>query len=376
MRRSSARRGRDGSGRVRGLALAAAVASASAASMMSAAIVGAQDSWALTAVVDATVPDAPDPSVAAFFQDCPASTRIVIHHNTSAWDVHAIAYAASNLMELEVVRLLDWAIDLPLPGVELRPIERSIGGVRSGYGRLGHSLPVRRVGELVDALQLPELSLGDVASTYGATGVTDVNPGSGTLVRVNKLIDWTQHIVGDLNRGVGWPVGRRDGMIGWRGPAQGVDLFQKGVTRGFHWVSVLVARSIDRGLLGAEHGLEAAVNAPRSEPHADTSVFLRMPIEVYRAHEPWMRRHRRRLYVGTAEDLSGLTHAQLFHRRGRRGAEPDWGNIRRLSSEPSEVVVIAERSAFDGAPPPLRPYVVPAAWVLSQGAASETLMIH
>src|SRR3989338_1023565 len=133
--------------------------------------------------------------VRRFFADCPHHPRRQVHREQSLWDAHAVLYTTANLLELEVFRLADWLIDLPLPGPPLRPFEWSINRIRNGYHRLPPSRPVARAGELVDALQLRELSLGDATAGYSLTGGGQVNPGGGTLLRVNKLIDWTQHVV-------------------------------------------------------------------------------------------------------------------------------------------------------------------------------------
>lgn len=303
-----------------------------------------------------------------FFDACASSRRIRIHREKTPYDLHAVLYTTANLMELEVIRLADWVIDLPLPGAELRPVDHLIKGIRAGYHRLGHSRPVVRVGEFVDALQLRELSLGDATLTYSvATGGT-VNPGSGTVVRVHKLIDWVQRVVGDLNWLVGWPAGRRKGLIRWSLPGRIVDDAQEGVTLIVHVAYVTLAKTLDHSVGGVEQGLEHVVNVPRPSGHQETTVFLRLPSDRYRATDLWVHRHRRRVYVGTAEEATQLSHADLFHRRRRRGPAPRWWDVERLRPIPSEVVVVTDTRAFADAPTDLRPYVVPAAWVLDSSS--------
>ena len=321
--------------------------------------------WAQSPEPPLTEPHAAD-GEERFFSQCPARSRIRVHHDASAADLHAVMYTTASLMELEIIRLADWLIDLPLPGTQLRPLERGVNGIRAAYHHLGNSRPIVRVGELVDALQLPELSLGDVTMTYTvATGGT-MTPGGGTVVRVNKLIDWTQHLVGDVNELGGRLIGLRRGLIGWTLPGRVVDGLQQAVTRIFHGFPVTVARVLDRGIVGVEWSFETLLNLGRATRHHDTTVFLRLPTDVYRAHEQWVLTCRRQIYVGTAEELAHLTHADLFHPRTRR-ARPRWWALDRLPVVPASVVLVTDLRTFANAPQDLRAYVVPAAWVLNPG---------
>ena len=295
-----------------------------------------------------------------FFADCPDRPRLRVHSDASAKDPHAILYTAANLMELEVIRLADWLIDLPVVGREVRPLEGTVDGIRASYARLGKHLLLRRFGELVDAFQLRELSLGDVAAGYSGGPGGSVSPGSGTVARVNKLIDWAQHVTGDINGGLGRTAGRPAGLITWSLPGRTIDRGQRGLIRVFHWASVTVARMLDQGIAGAEGGVEVVVNVPRPAPHRLTTVFVRVPLETYRRYEPWIRRRGSRIYAGTAEDLLQLTHAQLFHhhrRRQRAAAQRAWPD------STTHVMLVMSARTFSTAPNGLAPYVIPAAWV-------------
>jgi hypothetical protein len=315
---------------------------------------------------------AAEEGVERFFAGCPARSRWSAHRDDSALDVHALAYTTSNLLQLELVRLADWVLDLPVPAVEVRPIDRTLNGIRIGYNRAAGNLPMRRVGEFVDALQLRELSLGDLNSTYVVATGGDVNPGSGTIVRLNKLVDWTQHVVGDVNRLLGWSTGSREGYLRWPALTRSVDAGQRGVIRVFHRASVVLAKSAEATLSGLERGAERLVNVRRAPPHAGTTVFLRVPLRVYRAHELWILEHARRMYVGTPEELAGLTHAAVFHARGARTPrrQPWWTLGRFGHTPPDPVIVMTGQAVFAGAPAGLRPYVVPAAWVLAPRIAA------
>ncbi len=305
-----------------------------------------------------------------FFAGCPSNPPLTIHRDGALFDLHGVLYTTANVTEVEVVRLADWLIDLPIPGPEIRPIEHVFVGIRGLYHQLGHARPLRRVRELVDAFQLRELSLGDATVTYTVSTGGAVSPGSGTIVRANKLIDWTQHIVGDFNEAVGWTIGRPRGALPWALPGQAVDGVQWMLVKTTHALSIALTRTVDGTLSTVERTLEALLNLPRGLPHRGATIFLRLPLGAYRRHEPWILEHQDRLYAGTAEELVGLTHAELFHpptnifgggvHRLRKNL---WGDLDRFQPPPSHVVLVMDARLFRRTPAAFAPYVIPAAWV-------------
>ncbi len=296
-----------------------------------------------------------------FFADCPTGKRIRLHDERYPLDLHAILYTTAGLSELEVFQLADWTVDLLLPGGRWRPFGRTLGGIRAAYRRLPPWTVTQRIGEFVDALQIPELSLGDAAATYSPAAVSgQVGPGSGMLVRVDRLMDWSQHLVGDVNRLSGRIVGRRRGLITWPMPGQAVDGAQWLLLKTASDARTLVARALEHTLTGIEAAGEQVVNIGRRRSHQRQTVFLRLPREVYRAHELWLLEHRPSLVVGTPETFRGATHAALAH--GRRLAVREWEPADPLRHE--VLVVMTTARVIAHAPEALKAYVVPAAWIL------------
>jgi len=306
-----------------------------------------------------------------FFAQCARPHHLSIHHEESPADLHAILYTSANLMELEVLRVVDWVIDLPFPGKQMRPCEWTVEGIRHAYHRVGTVWPLPRIGEFVDALQIPELSLGDAASAYTAVTGGYVSAGSGTMVRVNKLIDWTQHVTGDLNQFSGRVVGQQHGLIRWSLPARLVDGIQAGFTRTFHVLSLLVVRGLDHGVRKIETVADVIVNVGQPTSHLERTVFLRMPASVYRAHEAWASRNRRRVFVTTEEELRRVTHAQLFHPRDRQPRLRRW-SLQQFDREPEHVIVVTDARVFSHAPHALQPYVIPPSWFDAPAAPSPS----
>ncbi|MBI1992124.1 MAG: hypothetical protein HYY90_03265 [Candidatus Omnitrophica bacterium] len=304
------------------------------------------------------------PGEERFFADCPHGLAVQLHDETNPWDLHAALYTTLGVAEVEVLGVMDWVIDLPFPGARLRPFHRLTSAVRSGYNRLPPWWLRRRVGELVGALQLPELSLGDAATTYSVATGGATGPGSGTIIRLYKVIDWTQRLTGDLNQVGGRLVGRPHGLVRWSGPERAVDGLQWLLIKAFTRASVLVTRMIDAGLSTVEAVGDQVVNAGYRRPHQQDTAFLRLPIEVYRAHELWILEHQAHVVLGTAPDFARSTHAALAHRRVR-SALSDWSVVDRPEGEEPEVIMMTSVRWCSRMPDALKPYVVPAAWVLN-----------
>jgi len=262
-----------------------------------------------------------------------------------------------------VLRALDALIDAPIPGPSVRPLQGTVRLIRAGYHRLPRWRVIERTGEFVDALQLPELSLGDSRTTHAvATGGT-AGPGSGMVTRFHKLIDWVQHVAGDLNRLSGRCVARPDGLLAWRVPERAVDGAQWALLKTFNTASVWLARAIDGSLTAIEIVAEVPLQVGTQPSHRQETVFLSLPSGIYRLHELWILEHRRQLVVGTAQEFSRATHASLAH-RVRHPDRSAWGLVDRPGGEPPEVIVMMTRRTFLRAPEALAAYVVPAAWVL------------
>lgn len=312
---------------------------------------------------------AQSPGEERFFAGCPRRDPVRLHHEESPWDLHGLWYTAIGVGEVEVLRMADWIIDLPLPGAPLHPCQRATKALRAGFNRLPRWRLRERVGELVDALQIPELSFADASATYSfSTGGTG-GPGSGMVIRVHKLIDWTQHVTGDVNGLAGSLVGRRRGLVTWAVPARAVDGLQWLLLKTFNRAGVVLARTIDGSLTLVESAGDGVLNLGYRRPHERNTVLLRLPMRVYRAHELWLLERHAQMVVGLPEMFARATHAALAHHRRGRGLE-ELAETDRLRSDDAVVVVMTSERVIARAPTSLRAYIVPAAWVLNPREAS------
>ncbi|OGX29643.1 MAG: hypothetical protein A3B78_02490 [Omnitrophica WOR_2 bacterium RIFCSPHIGHO2_02_FULL_67_20] len=303
------------------------------------------------------------PGEARFFADCPARRYVQLHNERNPWDLHALLYSGLGVSELEILRTADWLVDLPLPGARLHPFQRLRQAIRSGYNRVHRRWrSILHVGEFVDALQLAELSFGDATATYSVATGSATGPGSGMVVRVHRLIDWSQHVVGDVNRVCGRPFGFRQGLVPWALPGRAVDGMQWALVKTFNAVSVAAARALDQTLTVSEMAAEGVVNAGYHRPHQEETVFFRVPMDAYRAHELWILERRQTLVIATVEELRASTHARLAHRR-RRVRPSEWSPVDQWPAR-EDVVLMTTLRVAARAPASLKAYVVPAEWVL------------
>ncbi len=304
----------------------------------------------------------------SFFSECPVWSAQPIHRQDSYWDPHALFYTATSVTEIEVLRAADWLIDLTIPGSAKRPFRSTVEGIRHGYAKLPRWLVLRRMGELIDAFQLPELSLGDASSAYDVASGSAGSIGGGTLYRANLLIDWTQHVVGDVNRGPGFLVGRKQGFVPSKPVANVVDSAQWVFTKVLNQASVIVSRSLEGLIEVVEDTTEFFIKAATRTPHHESTVFVRLPVEVYRAYELWVLEHQNKIFVGRKKDFIYATHAQLMH----DGSHLDLALHDSVMVEDGEdIFLMTDQRTFLSAPKDLRAYVVPSLWVLHEHAKEE-----
>lgn len=302
-------------------------------------------------------------SEAKFFSACPQREPIRLHHSANPWDLHEMFYTLTGMLELEVVRVADWLVDSLWLGRDIAPGRRLVQLIHSGYRRLPRTIVTQRVGELIGGLQLAEISFGDAAGTYSAATGGLSGPGRGLLVRVDNLIDWTQHVMGDVNRLLGRPLGRRGGLVRWFTPGHVIDGVQWVAAKTVNMVAVQAVRIIDRGLQGVEIAGEILVNLGGRRPHHQRVVFLRLPRAVYRVYEPWVLEHRANLVVGSTSRFASSTHAVLAH-GWRPGAPTDGRMLMPIGIDGAAVIIMTDARIVSRAPEPLKAYVIPAAWVL------------
>jgi len=118
----------------------------------------------------------------------------------------------------------------------------------------------RWIGDGVNALNVPEVSLSD----YSPTSV-------GNIKRVDQAVDWLQERGARLDDKFS-PRARRRQEAGEPPRRSNVDAVQSGFWETYRWVQRLGMRAVDELLLnGIENGVDSTVNSLRTTP-AETIV--------------------------------------------------------------------------------------------------------
>jgi len=221
------------------------------------------------------------------------------------------------------------------------------------------------VGSLVDALQITQITFGDVTMVAG--GTSGFRPGTGMVTRANRLMDVAQDLIGDINRVVGSPVHRSQGLIHAPWLVMPIDGLQQGLGSAFHTASISVGRTFETGMFFIDSVLTAPAQLIRRPPCQQRTVFFIMPRDLYESHRDVFVNSWRQVYVGTRQELLAMSHQALFHRRRLFGRiDRRWSNPDRLPPSVYEVIVVMDRSGLARLPDVLSDYIVPPGWVFAE----------
>ncbi|HYB97946.1 MAG TPA: alkaline phosphatase family protein [Candidatus Limnocylindrales bacterium] len=199
----------------------------------------------------------------------PISTARVhgpLGHDIRRWyDLHNLAATAATLTSQEVLRLIDRSYDALLPGQEIRPVQATLTEIAHGYGRLPESKLKRRPAELIEALRLHNITVGELIDPVQSLQHVD---------RVALVIDWVRRVLNDPF-GEPWPERFT--------PMTPVDWTLGGLSRGLLGVRRVLlewaTRAGDAAIRTSETGYRSIAEAiagrawqtPRVEPGHDPS---------------------------------------------------------------------------------------------------------
>ncbi|MCX6357283.1 MAG: hypothetical protein NT045_05320, partial [Candidatus Aureabacteria bacterium] len=130
------------------------------------------------------------------------------HNLESPGDIHVISANVLGLLNREVFDDVDNLFDLAYPGDRKKPLSSGIGALGAGYDKIPNIYPKERVGELMHALQIKELTWGDAPSIIlmSPTGAA----GRGAIFRGTLIITWLEHIFSDMDYAMLYPVRDRN----------------------------------------------------------------------------------------------------------------------------------------------------------------------
>lgn len=166
--------------------------------------------------------------------------KVVIHNSGALWDPHMVKCNLIGMVEVELVRVLDAAIDILAPGPERRPIENGIEWTKNQYAKLPRCAAVNILGGFFYAMGAERLS-------YSRQTVF--------LPRFVYLFHWFREIAGEMNRVAGYAVPGQDTLIPKKwvaGPNRAVDRGENAVAGAYVWFNQGWDWCLEQGIWGGE----------------------------------------------------------------------------------------------------------------------------
>ncbi|MDD5556757.1 MAG: alkaline phosphatase family protein [bacterium] len=131
-------------------------------------------------------------------------TRYVGHDLERATDLHIVGAHVLGLLNREIFTDLDNLFDLAHPGERKEPFNGAFDALVRSYDRLPDRYPKERLRELIFALQIREVTLGEAPPVIfmSVTGLA----GRGVLFRAQLLIRFLEHLLEDMDAALLAPV--------------------------------------------------------------------------------------------------------------------------------------------------------------------------
>ncbi len=195
----------------------------------------------------ATVPFTTDHGLPLPPRDTRVEHESLIHDPQEWYDLHNVATNVSAVMLQEIVHLVDGPIDVVTPGPDVAPLGNTLDFTAESWSELPDSKFATRPAELVEALRLRHITIGELINPIQSLQHID---------RAVGVVRWAQEVVKDPVR----PLG--DGALLAYYP---IDKTCDGVV----WCVLAVRDVVERGLIaivdgtidGVESGVALGVNA-------------------------------------------------------------------------------------------------------------------
>ncbi len=201
------------------------------------------------------------------------------HNVDSAYDPHYLLADVASIFDYRATRMPDDILDLLIPGAPIRPINRGFDLAEDAYYAIPENVFTNRFAQLLGALRIKQFNVTDgVSMIVFGNFFTEEN-----FLRANLVIDWSQDVLGDINKLAGAPVyGFKKGLV----PGTkyfhryAIDYPQFVMDRIRRAVIETATRTFYRGVFHAEDGVGAIGNAMRAKtwqtPEIERSL---VPIE-------------------------------------------------------------------------------------------------
>ena len=292
---------------------------------------------------------------------------MTVHDYEKDGDIHNIAISTLALTELEIVKLGDGLINFTLRSNK-SPISKSLDSLQYAYSKLPRIYPVKRLGQLFDALQLRQLSLSDgriVTSILFFDGYGAIAPMM--QVRVYKLFIFVEDIIDDIDSAVMFPVNwsvssLRDKptkikTIGYL--ADGLGIFRWELSRFLKFVGHKMIHLGSDIIFGVEKIQNGLIRRKKKKQSADLIIYSKMPLSVFRENQSYFENEEGTVTLGTVADW----HEQIFYDPELLPEDIQTIDLRPekiiTSQDASQQVIVAsEYKVWDKTPRELRQYVI------------------
>ncbi len=308
---------------------------------------------------------AKEPPVPGSAEDLFWAKPITIHDFKNHKDLHNFGVSFLSLTEMEFVRLGDGLIDFSLR-THRRPIAHSLDSLEYAYSELPQIYPVRRTGQLFDALQLRQLSVSDfrilhaLISFQKIGGITPI-----MQTRIYKCIVFVEDLIDDADRALMLPINAelsrerhekvRFKMLGYAGEGLGYGRFK--VFSGLRIVNKEVIKLGVKAINRVEAVENSRIRSKRMKQNKHALIYSRMPLEVYRKNFDILSGVNKLSIAGLAEDWYEVIQEDASLGDQVRAKENNLiHDPKILSGKP--VFMVAEYETWEKVPMDLRRYVI------------------
>ncbi|MFA5159740.1 MAG: hypothetical protein WC484_04440 [Candidatus Omnitrophota bacterium] len=295
------------------------------------------------------------------------SAPMTVHDYEKNTDLHNIALSSLSMIELEFIRLGDGLLNFTTQSNK-SPISRSMDAVEHAYSKLPQIKPVRRFGQLWDALQLRQLSLSDART---ASSILFADPYGGVTsmmqVRANKLIIFVEDTLYDVDSGMMLPLNwslssLRDKPTKIKSlafVADGLGALRREVFKTLSYLDHKIVQLGSDFLFGIKKIQDTFIRHKREKKYGHLWVYAKMPLSVFEENRSCFEDNKKNVFAGTVSDWRArlLRNPKLLPDNIQQ-ADPFFLEARPSQSPPREVIVITEYRVWEKVPRELKKYVI------------------
>lgn len=294
------------------------------------------------------------------------SEPMTVHDFKKKSDFHSVAISTLAITELQFVRLGDGLINMTARNKK-SPISKSLDSLEYAYSRLPQIEPVRRFGQLFNALQLRQASLSDariIGSLFfgGVGGVTPI-----MQVRVYNVVVWVEDVVYDLDSAIMSPLNwslsalrekpTHVKTLGYA--ADGIGYLRWELAAGVKYLNRKIARFSSDAMLGIEKIQDSSIRRKRKKIGKDVRVYAKMPLAVFQENQKYFTGKKANVSAGTLPEWS----AKIFSDpallpQDLQGVDLHFEKILTDQDPTREILLSADYLTWEKTPRELKKYVI------------------